>query len=282
MSKILEKVVYEQILEYLTLHNILDDFQSGFRKRYSTSTALLKVSEDMRMSYLRKEVVLIVSLDYSKAFDTVNHTLFLNKLRQLNFSESVVQWFKSYLSNRSQAVRDQKGNLSKFVNLNCGVAQGSVLGPLCYSLYTFDLSVILKNRCNFHIYADDTQVYISCKPVDLPEAIQIMNFVLEDVFTWSLKHGLKLNPGKTKAMLMGPQSVHTQYDINALPSITINGIDVPFCDELKNLGVIFDRNLNWNKHLSQISQKVYGTLNNLKKFRDTTPESIRLFSYLKV
>jgi hypothetical protein len=149
MSKILERVVYDQVLTYVNSHNIFDPFQSGF----STSTALLKISEDMRMALFKKNVVLAVFLGFSKAFDTVNHQPLLRKLRQLNFSVSVLAWFESYLSDGTRAVKSKNNALSKWARLQSGVPQGSILGPRLYTLYTFDIGKIFENRCQYALYA---------------------------------------------------------------------------------------------------------------------------------
>jgi Reverse transcriptase (RNA-dependent DNA polymerase) len=275
-SKILEKVVHDQILNYVNGLNLMDPLQSGYRKLFSTSTALLRIAEDIRLAIFKREVVLVVFLDYSKAFDCVDHKLLLHKLKQLNFSDSTLKWLQSYLSNRECAVKGKDGKYSKWVKMDRGVPQGSVLGPLLFSLYTHDLGKILRNRCKYHIYADDTQLYINCKLSELDEAIQIMNFILEDVAKWSESHGLKLNSSKTQAMLIATQNTHKQINHQNLTKLTLNGTDITYVDTVKNLGVTFDKHLNWDKQISLVSQKVYGTLNNLNKFRAMTPESIRL------
>ena len=103
-----------------------------------------------------------------------------------------------------------------------------------------------------------------------------MNFILEDVARWSESHGLKLNPTKTQAMLFATQNTHTKINTHNLTHLTLNGTDIKYFDTVKNLGVTFDKYLSWDKQISSVSQKVYGTLNNLNKFRAMTPESIRL------
>jgi Reverse transcriptase (RNA-dependent DNA polymerase) len=276
LSKVLEKVVHDQILAYLNTQNIFDPFQSGYRKLYSTATALLKITEDFRNALFKRRVVLVVFLDFSKAFECVNHELLLRKLSQLNFSDPVVEWFRSYLIDRQCAVKGKKGQISKWVKVTSGVPQGSVLGPLLFSLYTHDISKILRHRCKYHIYADDIQLYIECSPSELDQAIQIMNFILGDIVTWTESHGLKLNPTKTQAMLIATQNTRARINLPTLTPLTLNGTQINYTDTVKNLGIFFDKHLAWDKHISSICQKVYGTLNNLQKFRGMTPEIIRL------
>ncbi|MGL5469451.1 MAG: reverse transcriptase family protein [Shewanella sp.] len=278
VSKVLEKLVYDQLLEYLNSKRVFDKLQSGFRKMHSTATALLKITEDLRMAIFKGNVTLMVFLDYSKAFDLVDHTLLLKKLRKLNLSEPAVQFFNSYLSNRSHAIKNDNGSFSEWVKIECGVPQGSVLGPLLFSLFIHDLASVIGGRCNYHLYADDLQLYMnfSCKPDDIAKCVATVNEILADVSLWSQKQGLKLNPKKSQAMIIGSERTYKKLDFSQIPNITLDGVILDYCDKFKNLGIVFDKHLNWNGHISQITQKFYGVLKNLQKFRDATPESIRI------
>jgi hypothetical protein len=168
-SKLLEKLVYEQLVDYLNARNVFDKLQSGFRKMHSTGTALLKITEDLRLSIFKGEVTLMVFLDYSKAFDLVDHALLLKKLKKLNLSDPVIYFFKSYLEGRLHAIKNDDGSFSKWMKIECGVPQGSVLGPLLFSLFIQDIAAVIGDRCKYHLYADDLQLYInfSCKPEEI-------------------------------------------------------------------------------------------------------------------
>ena len=139
MSKILEKVVAEQLTLFLEKHKLFDKFQSGFSKRHSTETALLKISSDIMMSADSKDFTVLVLLDLSSAFDTIDHTIMINRLRDLvGMSGSVLKWFSSYLSGRRFSVHVNQ-ILSETAELSCGIPQGFVLGPILFLLCIYFL-----------------------------------------------------------------------------------------------------------------------------------------------
>ena len=270
ISKILEKIVCEQITEFISNHALLDTYQSGFRKRHSTSTALLRISEDIRTAACNKEVTLLVLFDLSKAFDSVLHNILYSILRYLNFSTCVINWIEAYLSKRYHSVIDSDSQ-SEWEEIQCGVPQGSVLGPLLYSLYTFNIGSCFK-YCKYHLYADDLQIYIHCKVEDLEKSIALMNDDIKRFVNWTEKHALKLNMNKTQAIVIHPQ---IKIDITSAPNVIVGGNKIPFLSKVKNLGVTIDENFSWSDHVSTICQKVYYTLHRLYKFRALTPIKTR-------
>jgi len=278
LSKILEKLVYDQLVEYFNAKKVFNSLQSGFRKMHSTATALLKITEDLRLAIFKGDVTLMVFLDYSKAFDLVDHALLLKKLRKHNLSEPAIQFFKSYLENRSHAIKNKDGSFTKWVKIECGVPQGSVLAPLLFSLFIQDIAEIIGGRCKFHLYADDLQLYIhfSCKPEEIAKCVALVNEILADVVHWSLKQGLKLNPTKSQVIIIGSERAYKKLDFSQVPKVVLDNLELDYCDKVKNLGLVFDKHLNWNGQISQITQKFYGVLKTLEKFRDVTPEAIRI------
>ncbi len=173
IAKTLERVVFNQVTAFLTQNNLLDSNQSGFRSGHSTKTALLSVIEDLRLTRTASKSSLLILLDLSAAFDTVNHQILLSTLLRKGISGTALQWFDSYLSDRSFKV-SWRGEVSKSQHLTTGVPQGSVLGPLLFSVNMASPgSVIQKHGFSYPCYADDPQLYLSFHPDDPTIAARI-------------------------------------------------------------------------------------------------------------
>uniref|UniRef100_A0A3P9IXQ6 Reverse transcriptase domain-containing protein n=1 Tax=Oryzias latipes TaxID=8090 RepID=A0A3P9IXQ6_ORYLA len=196
LAKVLEGLISVQLKEFLISNNILSPSQSGFRKQHSTTTAALKVLNDISESLDDKRHCAALFIDLSKAFDTVDHTVLKNKLRSIGLSEHSVGWFANYLSDRTQCVKVQNQK-SKFLKVSAGVPQGSILGPLLFTIYINDLDKGIID--NMHLYADDTILYTSALSVELAiSKLQSAFNQLQNTF-YHLK--LVLNSNKTKYML---------------------------------------------------------------------------------
>ena len=163
-SKIFEKVMYERLYAYLQCHNILYSLQFGFRQKCPANHAPISIAESIRCSVDNKEFDCGIFIDLKKAFDTVNHSILLLKLHHYGVRGKAYEWFQSYLSNRKQFVCVH-GHDSDSLPLTCGVPQGSILGPLLFLLYVNDLPNASSLR-TFHLFADDTNIYYSCKNLD--------------------------------------------------------------------------------------------------------------------
>uniref|UniRef100_A0A8C5LN83 Reverse transcriptase domain-containing protein n=1 Tax=Leptobrachium leishanense TaxID=445787 RepID=A0A8C5LN83_9ANUR len=159
MSKILEKCVYTQLRDYYQYWNYLTPDQSGFCPNHSTTTALLKVCNDIQAGIEQGNLTGAIFLDFAKAFDTVDHGILLKKLKDSGIGDRTLNWFQSYVSDRSQYV-SISGSSSLPLPVTCGVLQGSILGPLLFTIFINNLPNICK-ASTVHMYADDTVIYTS-------------------------------------------------------------------------------------------------------------------------
>ncbi len=212
VAKTLERVVFNQLSLFLSQYNKLDAKQSGFRSGHSTETALLSVTEALRVAKADSKSSVLILLDLSAAFDTVNHQILLSTLSSLGITGIPLRWFESYLTGRSFKVA-WGGEVSKAHQLATGVPQGSVLGPLLFSTYTTSLGPIIQaHGFSYHCYADDTQLYLSFQPDDPTVAARISG-CLADISAWMKEHHLQLNLAKTE-LLVVPATPTLQHDFS--------------------------------------------------------------------
>ena len=269
MAKIVERVVQRQLFTYMSHNHLLSSSQHGFRPQHSTETALLSVTNRIFSNMDRGHVSLLCLLDLSKCFDVIPHSQLLTKLQLYNIDPS---WFSAYLSGHTQSVSicTSSGSrvASKPLPNTMGVFQGSVLGPLLFTIFANDLSLHAPDA---HViqYADDTQILISDLKQNIPSLIQRMENTLASLSSWFHAHGLKLNTSKTELLLLGTK----QNTRNLAPvSVRIGGEAVRESHTVRNLGVMFDRHLTWDAHVSDVVRRCTGLLIGLRHLRHFLPQ----------
>ena len=265
-SKILEKLIAKQMVEYLKNTGYLDNLQSAYKQSHSTITALLNVTDDIYEALEDSELTFLILLDYSKAFDCANHRLILAKLRAAGFCDDSLSWITSYLSGRTQKVftNSQESSWKSVIN---GVPQGSVLGPLLFTVLISDISDAIK-RGKYHLYADDTQLYYRCKVEDANATIAKINSDLKNISEYSQRNCLKLNAGKSKFIVIGSRPNLKKLKSTVLDEIKLGPDTIVREYAVKNLGILFDEYFTWIKHVNLITAKSYGKLRHSYRFKN--------------
>lgn len=272
LSKVLEKVLEIQIREFLNSKELIPPKQSGFRANYSCTTALCNVTDDIFRASDAGKVTVLILLDYSKAFDMINHKMLISILGHIGFKDNAIKLVSSYLMDRSQVVTCNN-RISESLKIEKGVPQGSILGPLLFTIYTSCFHKCLKN-CNYHLYADDTQLYCSFPPSEMNVFCQMINQDLERLFKCAQKHGLKINPAKSTVIVFGSKShrIHLQN----VCSFIMGGEVVPFKEHVKNLGLIVDNDLRFRVHVNNLLRKAYVSLKMIYPHRRCLAREVKI------
>ena len=259
LNNIFERILAKQLEPFY--QDILSDFISAYRPNFSCETSLLRLTEDWRKSRDSKGTVAVVSMDLSKAFDSIPHVLLLAKLKAYGLGVLLIVLLRSYLSTRTQRVKIGD-TFSEWELVRRGVPQGSVLGPVFFNVHINDLFYHIK-RANLNAYADDEQLYSSDK--DLETLNTQLEHKLGIANNWYERNGMIVNPEKHQAMVLG---VNSNYEFSFAVK---NSIDL--------LGVTIDKDLSFNCHISQICEKVNKQFSVLKRFKNIITSNVMLRLY---
>jgi len=255
-SKIFEKVMAIRLTKFLTNHNILYKYQFGFRPKHTTSMAINLLVDKITECLDMNRSLVGVALDFRKAFDTVNYEILMRKLFAYGIRGNVHAWFANYLSERFQYVGVDEAT-SPLLQIQCGVPQGSILGPLLFLVYVNDLpnsSELLPI-----IFADDTNVF--CSGRDVGDCLRIMNSELCKLNCWISSNKLSLNVDKSHFI------VFSKAKVTNVPPLSIAGKEISRVDSIKFLGVYIDERLSWDRHVRHIRGKISRSIGVLSRSR---------------
>lgn len=262
LAKILEKACLRQITKHLSNFEAIPRYQSAYRKFHSVETVINRIYNDLIVSKARGNCTMLVMLDLTAAFDTVNHSILLNDLKLLGIGGVVWKWFKSYLEDRKFTV--EIGNASSQIgNMETGVPQGTILAPILFSIYTIELYHVLQQfDVSCHFYADDTQLLITVN--DEEEARRDFSLILDAILSWMSSRRLKLNTDKTECIMFGSRASLRQF--SDFSQLEINdAYPISLSNNVKDLGIHFDRNLSLIEQLKSTKKKTIGNLINISR-----------------
>ena len=250
ISKLIEKVIHDQTQNFLFENNILYKYQSGFRKNHSTDSCLSYLNDKILQGFDSGKITGMILIDLQKAFDTIDHKILLDKLVYIGFSKNAIEWFKSYISNRSFIV-NVENEYSVPGPLMCGVPQGSILGPLLFLLYVNDMPQAIQ--CDLLLYADDSVLIFSHKDIDVIN--EQLNKDFNSLCDWFVDNKLSIHFGedKTKTILFASKT-----KIKKLKKLDINHGDINIKQHSKvtYLGCILDEDLSGESMATKVLGKI--------------------------
>ena len=265
IGKLLERLVLVRLQPHIN-GSSFNEYQSAYRAGHSTETALLRITNDALRAADDKMATVLVALDLSAAFDTINHDILIRRLRSCyGITGMALALLSSYLENRLQVVRVGK-QTSASEECSIGVPQGSVLGPLLFTAFISPVAnVAAHHSVQQHQYADDTTLYVSMSKSDKAQRVEDLQRCLQSLHEWFAQNGLALNPDKTDVVSICPIWQHRTE--TAVDGINVAGINIKPADQLKSLGVILDHRLNFVPHVKNVCRNSFYHIRALRHIR---------------
>ena len=268
LSKITEKVVGARLRQHMQEHSLYEPMQSAYRPGHSTETALVRVTNDLLRAVDQHQVVILVLLDLSAAFDTIDHGILLSRLQnRFGVCGQSLQWFRSYLADRVQVIHI-KNTSSTQAHLEFGVPQGSVLGPVLYICYTVPLGDIARrHQLQLHLCADDTQLYLTFTPINgeaAELAVQRVQNCVAEMRSWLSQNKQQLSDPKTEALVICTPHGRQRVDI---PHIEIGGSLITPASVVRNIGTHLDETLSMVTQVNNLCSRCYFYIRNISRVR---------------
>lgn len=277
-GKIFEKIIYSRLYNFLSSKNILHENQFGFRSEHSTTHALNYSVSYIEESLKKQNHVLGVFIDLSKAFDTLDHQILLNKLHNYGIRGVANNLLNSYLTNRSQYTSILDVNSDKLL-IRYGVPQGSVLGPLLFLIYINDICNS-SDLAKFVLFADDSNIFVEAK--SKAEVFRITNQVLNNVSKYMKSNKLHINLKKCCYIYFNPRKIGTSEHLESIdptPQLLLDGIAIKRVSETRFLGIIIDEKLSWLPHVKQLVTKLCSCIGRLNRIKNFVPIDIFIDLY---
>jgi hypothetical protein len=285
VNKITEKVIINKIHSFLDTHNIISPTQHGFRKARSTSTALVQFADDINEKLDNRMYVVVLFLDFKKAFDTLDHEVLLNAMKECGIRGPVNQWFGSYLKNRTLHTMIQ-GETGEEANIMYGVPTGSVYGPVGYIMHVNSISNVVEHSSTY-MYADDT--CLVCADRDITLIQQKLQYDFNNILKWAHDNGIILNVTKTKCMLVNSPKMKLPAESVKIIGHTYECLhnDLVLCNcnplevvrSYRYLGLTIDNHFNWKPHVDGVCNKLRAILCKLKNLNRVLNKSTLLILY---
>jgi hypothetical protein len=268
LSKILEKAALSQIKEYIESNHLLPAYQSAYRKHYSVETAMLKMYSDLLESIDNSKVTIVVMVDLSAAFDTIDITILIQMLKdEFGIDCTPLRWIESYLSNRTMKVLINRSS-SDSEPVRFGVPQGSCAGPVIFTLYIASLNrVIQKYPADLYGYADDHKIAFKIQAGNVQNEVTVLRQLeecLKEIITWMANYKLKMNQSKTEVIVYGTRQQLAKLNIQ---TVNVGECNIKCVDHVRDLGVIMTNTLNFDQHIQKKCQTAHIQLRNLKAIR---------------
>ena len=267
LGKTIERVALARLTPFLQQHHLNEPYQSAYRAQHSTETALLRVQNDLLCAMDKGKITLLVLLDLSAAFDTVDHKTLLHRMEhRIGINSTALSWFDSYLSKRQQSVCISNES-STSVTLEFGLPQGSCVGPALFPIYTLPLGdIIRKHKLDYHCYADDTQIYLSVDPEQLKidTAIAKIESCIDDIRVWMDHNYLKLNDAKTEFMIIGSEQQTKKVNI---AHIRVGTANIEPSPKIRNLGAMLEPTLTMKSQVNAMTRAASFSIRNIGRIR---------------